>query len=83
MLTGFVEEVSRTKNIIIREKIPFVDRIFEYNYLKNIYPKELDKSSNFLFSLNRFNDFIRNVVNFPQICAFYAFYENKKKYLFE
>lgn len=46
-----------------------------YNNLQINFSKELLEIENYLFKLNTFTSFITDVVNFPQICAFYAFYQ--------
>jgi hypothetical protein len=42
--------------------------------VENKYKNEMQVLQNKLFELNRYYDFISNVVNFPQLCAFYSFY---------
>ncbi len=52
--------------------LPF-DKV--YNEIKVKHPVELSNLEKHLFRLNKFNYFIEDVVNFPQVCAFYSFYQ--------
>ena len=54
--------------------IPF-DNI--YNKIENHFSNNVNKNKQYLFSLDKYCDFIKNVVNFPQLCAIYSF-ENIK-----
>ena len=50
-----------------------------YNDLKARYPRELSELEGDLFKLHKFAYFIEYVVNFPQICAFYSFYQKNSQ----
>ncbi len=40
------------------------------------YSAEIKVCNGYLFDLKRFNNFMRDVINFPQICAFYAYFSD-------
>ena len=46
-----------------------------YEDQRTKFPKELSELEDYLFKLHKFAYFIEYVVNFPQICAFYSFYQ--------
>ena len=46
-----------------------------YEDQRTKFPKELSELEDHLFKLHKFAYFIEYVVNFPQICAFYSFYQ--------
>lgn len=50
-----------------------------YQEIQSMYPQELSNLASYLFKLNKFSYFIEYVVNFPQLCAFYAFYNAKSR----